>query len=770
MTDFGDLSFDERIEDIVKRDAQKLSEGLTAGMLRDYVQELEEHKLKLLLNVKDYKEKYELQKSDQSDIYFYLNKKLDDNYELITSLENQLLTEQNDREIAEKAYEKRIEELKSKLAHDEAKYMARVNDLEERLQTLKEFGDQKDEVDRNLDRLLTTLENERKQFRINAEEMERRTVQERDRLRREKDHEVEVFKTQMHTKIEDKLTKKTKKTRILNTLMKKELAYQSKQAEQVAIINHQIAESDRELRQNLELAQATEGEMAKRLAMYQRLIKQLNEKIAHEVEQRFNMREEYEDQIDEQSRATEQLREALQEVETRSLDETRIKDEFFDFIYRAYGKIVGKHMQRSLGTASLSMSPSLSMSMSSAYSPSGVSASGSLLTFPDNDNDESSFLYNVLHELFKKAMQKDPVRFKQILRLGSKAPTAARTRTGTGTGTGKTFPPISSVNGGSVASMFEEDSVVSLDVTADKDGPTVAPQSVATGISSWDSARSTRKGRWWVPEAAKGQKTPSTPCSSSIRISVGVQTDNLWGSETVRRPSMSMSAEEESWVLQSPLTALAIGFPQGTPALLVTPDSVVDDDTQQDGANRFPRTSDNVHSASVVEGRRGKRYPTGSHPSTAQVMSTRPKVHKGLITQAQTRNQISKASFSSSASCEKDKDKDKDAFSLSGSGVVNVPVHKYHVMSLEEGGGEELSSLSSVVGRDSVSSSHRRSPGVRTLYGHSFSLTPTHRLDLPRLNDGNNCKDLLEGPVARSLSTASLKDSTMVALSVHNAK
>jgi len=195
-------------------------------MLRDYVQELEEHKLKLILTIKEYREKYEQQKADQADIYFYLNKKLDDNYEVISKLEQQIMMEQADRENAEKNYEKRIEELKGKLVHEEARYIARVNDLEERLQALKEFGDQKDEVDRNLDKLLNTLENERKQFKINSEEMERRTVQERERLRRERENEVENFKIEMKSQIEAKLAKKTKRTRILNTLMKKELSYQ----------------------------------------------------------------------------------------------------------------------------------------------------------------------------------------------------------------------------------------------------------------------------------------------------------------------------------------------------------------------------------------------------------------------------------------------------------------------------------------------------------------------------------------------------------------
>ena len=50
----------------------------------------------------------------QADIYYYLNKKLDDNYDTIKNLEEQTINEQLDREISERKYEKMIDELKAK--------------------------------------------------------------------------------------------------------------------------------------------------------------------------------------------------------------------------------------------------------------------------------------------------------------------------------------------------------------------------------------------------------------------------------------------------------------------------------------------------------------------------------------------------------------------------------------------------------------------------------------------------------------------------------
>ena len=66
---------------------------------------LEDEKKTLLSDVTSLTEGLERQKRDQEDIYYYLNKKCDESFDVIASLEEQLRSEQADREVAEKAYE-----------------------------------------------------------------------------------------------------------------------------------------------------------------------------------------------------------------------------------------------------------------------------------------------------------------------------------------------------------------------------------------------------------------------------------------------------------------------------------------------------------------------------------------------------------------------------------------------------------------------------------------------------------------------------------------
>eukprot|EP01042_Synura_sphagnicola_P003396 gene3396-4212_t len=448
----------ERIEELVQKEAKKLSEGLTAGMLRDYVQELEEHKLKLILTIKEYREKYEQQKADQADIYFYLNKKLDDNYEVISKLEQQIMMEQADRENAEKNYEKRIEELKGKLVHEEARYIARVNDLEERLQALKEFGDQKDE---------------------------------------------------------------------------------SKQAEQVSAINRQIIERDRELRKDLDLAVSTEEEMAKRLVMYQRLIRQLNEKIAVEERSRASEVETLHKAMEEKDSEVLNLKNEIEELQSQINEDERRKDSFWSLVYDAYyttsstGPKGSKWNNTNKQTPSSAGGGGSSRGGARAGRSAGTEAGFSSPSFPGSGRSSravsvtSDFVFanraikgsaeeleqsqRILAELFEKALTRNPFRFKQLLKAAKK-----------GGQFGSMFqpgslPPLIS-GGGSTTTITGEDSLLSIaesfgtkmgleDEPASHMQPTAQPgPALATGISSWDSGYRAkqqpqqlqpRRGKWW---------------------------------------------------------------------------------------------------------------------------------------------------------------------------------------------------------------------------------------------------------------------------------
>ena len=63
----------------------KSSELIANVMVSNMLTAAEEQKLALTLNIKALKEELTQQKADQADVYYYLNKKCDDSFEVISS-------------------------------------------------------------------------------------------------------------------------------------------------------------------------------------------------------------------------------------------------------------------------------------------------------------------------------------------------------------------------------------------------------------------------------------------------------------------------------------------------------------------------------------------------------------------------------------------------------------------------------------------------------------------------------------------------------------
>jgi len=110
-----------------------VADMLTINSLRESVAALEDQKMKLLVALQDARDQLKQQKTDQADIYYYLNKKCDESFEVIASLEEQLLNEQSDRELSEKGFENKYEELRMSAGQTEVKLHAKITDLESRL-------------------------------------------------------------------------------------------------------------------------------------------------------------------------------------------------------------------------------------------------------------------------------------------------------------------------------------------------------------------------------------------------------------------------------------------------------------------------------------------------------------------------------------------------------------------------------------------------------------------------------------------------------------
>eukprot|EP00953_Heterococcus_sp_UTEX-ZZ885_P031732 16616-Heterococcus_DN1.PRE.5 len=82
----------------------------------------------------------EAQKLDQGDEYYYLHKKLDDNFEVVSDLERMLLLETTDRERVVAGYETKTEDLKALNVHELGPLRVTVAELEDQITAHQEVS------------------------------------------------------------------------------------------------------------------------------------------------------------------------------------------------------------------------------------------------------------------------------------------------------------------------------------------------------------------------------------------------------------------------------------------------------------------------------------------------------------------------------------------------------------------------------------------------------------------------------------------------------
>lgn len=497
-----DGSGKKKSEETPEENSQHMTDALNNAMLRETIEKLEDQKVKLLLNIKNLVDKLTQQKQDQSDIYYYLNKKLDDNYEVIAALEDQILTEQGDRENAEKGFEKRIEDIQKESCKENHALQTRILDLEEKLQILKQFSSEKESLDESLKELLDTLENERKQYRIYTEDMERKAALDREKVKHEFEQQILQYRADIQQKVDSKLSKAVKNTRNVNDHMVNELRYQSNTVQNMMKLTDSIMDKDKELRVELSIAQSNEGEIAHRLATYQRIIKQLNGRIAHEEEEKALIKSSLETLLQAKEEEAKKSRDEVAQLHAFIDKENKQLDEVWKALSETYAQVQVKKKRN--------------------HRPVDEPA----------DHDE------VLCEVFYRLVKKNPLKFKGLIRnrMRSSLSTAGSEVMSTASSKDSLmFPKIRSARGvpasidigdsQSKASVFNNppaqktrfpgrltDPNLVDDSDSENDSGRASPaknvdlalgsttSSVVTGIPAWDKgvAKATQEANWWL--------------------------------------------------------------------------------------------------------------------------------------------------------------------------------------------------------------------------------------------------------------------------------
>ena len=225
------------------------------------------------------KEQLGQQKFEQDEIFAYLNKELVQKSRTVAILEARVQELELQVQYHQSDFDARLMEEKAMAREMTAKLAREVGKYEKELSDLNVFIEKKNELEGELEETKTELLRERKKHEQIISELERKTVQEKERLRKEMEAKIAEAKEAFMKLTDNHLEATTKKTMQENEQMGSELAFQNRETERLLHKNSKLAEDNRNAKRELELHKQTEAEMARRNHAYLRTIKSLLTKL-----------------------------------------------------------------------------------------------------------------------------------------------------------------------------------------------------------------------------------------------------------------------------------------------------------------------------------------------------------------------------------------------------------------------------------------------------------------------------------------------------------
>lgn len=213
-------------------EAKDVQEALSSSILHSMVITLNEDKLRLLNTVKDLKQQLIQQKEDQADVYFYLNKKCDESYDTIRKLESQMITEQVDREIAEKAFEKTINDLKATIESNETNFLIERKKLEEKIISVQDYIKNKEQYDQETFKYHELIEENRLKYEKELKAIEARLLDDREAMKIDYERMTAAKVENARREYESKAANNSSEQKQLNEQLQSKLRFQ------VHVLNH----------------------------------------------------------------------------------------------------------------------------------------------------------------------------------------------------------------------------------------------------------------------------------------------------------------------------------------------------------------------------------------------------------------------------------------------------------------------------------------------------------------------------------------------------
>ena len=221
----------------------------------------------------------EKEKANQEDIFEYLRGEIHNKNNHINELQDKNLTLMEEQERMTQENERTQQQLIDKASEEKVMLQQEVRDVRAELKKVETFIKKENELEIELADKVKQIEDDRKAHADKISDLERKHVQEKDRLKKEMLLKLRETKANLLKMTDNQLDTTTKRTIAENEQMSTELAWQSKETEKLIKKNDKVMGENANLRRELSLHKQTQEEFARKVNVYQKTIKTLLAKL-----------------------------------------------------------------------------------------------------------------------------------------------------------------------------------------------------------------------------------------------------------------------------------------------------------------------------------------------------------------------------------------------------------------------------------------------------------------------------------------------------------
>jgi len=221
---------------------------------------------------------YTSQRETQSDILRNLQANIDENYTKIEEYEAKISRLEKLLSDQKQEYEDKLEAERHQWENKVKGLQTQCEDLENKLNEIREFQRDKEFMEGELKRLERELQEQAEGHTRDVSAFDRKKAIEIDQLKKDMHRSIRDTRDMLRAKTKEQLDQTTKRTIMENEQMLTELHFQNREAERLLNSNNKLLEENAQLKRNLVIHKDLENELARRTHVYQKLIKKMDQK------------------------------------------------------------------------------------------------------------------------------------------------------------------------------------------------------------------------------------------------------------------------------------------------------------------------------------------------------------------------------------------------------------------------------------------------------------------------------------------------------------